>query len=186
LVTIDMTTERPSLVDASVWNGRFPFNPIISLLDVDRRHNLAESTSQNALLGQLLDLVDLDGLRALSLGYGSAQGLPALRESVGALTGMASDAVLTTQGTALGLFLLAFEAFRPDREAVLTTPCFPPARDTLAACGFRIREVRLSFDEGYRIDVDRVAEALSPATRLVSIATPQNPSGVATPLAEIR
>jgi hypothetical protein len=35
-----MTTERPSLEDA-VWNGRFPFNPIISLLDVDRRHNRA-------------------------------------------------------------------------------------------------------------------------------------------------
>jgi hypothetical protein len=59
---------------ASGWSGRFPFNEIITLLDVNRRHNLAESTSSNLQLGELLDLVDIESLRALPLGYGSAQG----------------------------------------------------------------------------------------------------------------
>ena len=163
---------------ASGWSGRFPFNEIITLLDVNRRHNLAESTSSNLKLGELLDLIDIEELRALPLGYGSAQGSAPLREVVSALTGVPPDMVLTTQGTALALFLLAFEVCGPKSEAVLTTPCFPPARDALAACGVRIREVKLRFDEGYRIDVARIAGALSPATRLISIASPQNPSGV--------
>jgi len=173
-------------ITASDWSGRFAFNDIITLLDVNRRHNLAESTSSNLQLGELLDLIDIESLRALPLGYGSAQGSMPLREAVSALTGVPPHRVLTTQGTALALFLLAFEVCGPGSEAVLTTPCFPPARDTLAACGVRIREVNLRFDEGYRIDVARIAGALSPATRLVSIASPQNPSGVCTSLQTIR
>ena len=171
---------------ASDWNGRFAFNDIITLLDVNRRHNLAESTSSNLQLGELLDLIDIESLRALPLGYGSAQGSMPLREAVSALTGVPPHRVLTTQGAALALFLLAFEVCRPGSEAVLTTPCFPPARDTLAACGVRIREIHLRFDEGYRIDVARIAGGLSPATRLVSIASPQNPSGVCASLQTIR
>lgn len=171
---------------ASGWSGRFPFNEIITLLDVNRRHNLAESTSSNLQVGELLDLVDIESLRALPLGYGSAQGSTSLREAVSALTGVPPNMVLTTQGAALALFLLAFEVCGPGSEAVLTTPCFPPARDTLAACGVRIREVKLHFDEGYSIDVARIADALSPATRLVSIASPQNPSGVRISLQTIR
>ena len=170
----------------SDWSGRFSFNEIITLLDVNRRHNLAESTSSNLHLGELLDLMDIESQRALPLGYGSAQGSAPLREAVSALTGVPPRVVLTTQGTALALFLLAFEVCRLGSEAVLTTPCFPPARDTLAACGVHIREVKLRFDEGYRIDVARIAEALSPATKLVSIASPQNPSGVCVSLQTIR
>ncbi len=168
------------------WGGRFSFNEIITLLDVNRRHNLAESTSSDLQLGELLDLIDIESLRALPLGYGSAQGSASLREAVSTLTGVPPHVVLTTQGTALALFLLAFEVCGPGSEAVLTTPCFPPARDTLAACGVRIREIKLRFDEGYRIDVARIAEALSPATKLVSIASPQNPSGVCVSLQTIR
>lgn len=44
----------------------------------------------------------------------------------------------------------------------------------------------LRFDEGYRIDVARIADALSPVTRLVSIASPQYPSGICTSLHQIR
>ena len=72
----------------SIWKGRFPFNAIITLLDVNLRHNLAESTSENAQLGKLLDLIDMERLRALPLGYGSAQGSLPLREAVSTMTGV--------------------------------------------------------------------------------------------------
>ena len=93
---------------------------------------------------------------------------------------MPAGHVITTQGTALGLFLLAFEACRPGDEAVLVTPCFPPSRDCLLGAGVDVREVPASFEDGYRLDLDRLEASLSPKTRLVSIASPQNPSGVGT------
>ncbi len=168
------------------WAGRFPQNDIISLLDVNRPLNLAESTPRDLTLGEVLDLAGLDELRELRLGYGSSAGLLALREAIGASCQVPASHVLTTQGAALGLFLLAFELCRPGDEVALAMPCFPPTRDALVACGVAINEIRLTFDEGYRIDVDRLATALTSRTRLVSVATPHNPSGVRIPPETLR
>ena len=167
------------------WRGRFPYNEIISLLDVNRRFNLAESTSQDLTVGELLDLAGLDRVRALKLGYGTSTGSLALREAIAQGCGIAPEQVVTTQGTAQGLFLLGFEACRPGDEAVLATPCFPVSRDSLVGAGVDVREVRLSFEDGYRLDLDRIAAALTSRTKLVSIASPQNPSGVQVSRAEV-
>jgi hypothetical protein len=161
--------------------GRFPKNEIISLLEVNRRLNLAESTSYDLTLGDLLATIDSDELLGLRLGYGSAAGLGELRDLAAEICGVAPDTVLTTQGTALGLFLLAFELCGDGGEAVLQGPCFPPSRDALVACGADVREVSGRFDDSYRLDVERCIAALTHRTRLVSIASPQNPSGVRTP-----
>ncbi len=162
------------------WRGRFPYNEIISLLDVDRPFNLAESTSQDLTVGELLDLAGLDRIRNLKLGYGKSAGALELREAIADACRVPAEHVVTTQGAALGLFLLAFEACRPGDEAVLATPCFPPSRDCLLGAGVEVREVPASFEQAYRLDLDRMAASLTAKTRLVSIASPQNPSGVAT------
>ncbi len=175
----------PPKLDDNPWRGRFPYNEIITLLDVNRPFNLAESTSQDLTMGELLDLAGLDRIRDLKLGYGSSAGSMALREEIARACHVAPDQVVTTQGTALGLFLLAFETCRTGDEAVLATPCFPLSRDSLVGAGATVREVKLSFDEGYRLDIDRLGAALNPRTRLVSIASPQNPGGVQATRAEI-
>ncbi len=167
------------------WRGRFPRNEIISLLDVDRPFNLAESTSQDLTVGELLDLAGPDRIRGLKLGYGTSAGSMALREEIAQACKVSPEQVVTTQGTALGLFLLAFEACRAGDEAVLATPCFPLGRDSLLGAGADVREVRLSFENAYRLDLDRMSAALSSRTRLVSIASPQNPSGVQAPRTDV-
>ena len=172
--------ESPETSSSGEWHGRFPYNEIISLLDVNRPFNLAESTSQDLTLGDLLDLAGAERLRGLKLGYGRSGGTPELRDAIAQACKVPSEHVITTQGTALGLFLLAFEACRPGDEAVLATPCFPPSRDGPLGAGAIVREVPASFDDDYRLDPDRISARLSAKTRLVSIASPQNPSGVAT------
>ncbi len=162
------------------WRGRFPYNEIITLLDVNRPFNLAESTSQDLTVGELLDLVGLDRIRDLKLGYGKSAGAVELREAIAEVCKVPAEQVITTQGTALGLFLLAFESCRPGDEAILATPCFPPSRDSLLGAGVSVHEIALSFENGYRLDLDRIEACLSPKTKLVSIASPQNPSGVQT------
>jgi aspartate/methionine/tyrosine aminotransferase len=170
----------------SNWRGRFPRNEIISLLDINRRYNLAESTAQDLTFGEIVDLAGgAAALDELKMGYGSSAGLPQLRTAIAALTGVGPDEVVTTQGTALGLFLLAFELCRPGDEAVIATPCFPPSRDSLVGAGFTLRECRLTFDRGYRLTADLLEPLLNERTKLVSIASPQNPNGVRTSLAEV-
>jgi aspartate/methionine/tyrosine aminotransferase len=174
---IDRHVEQPVRSELA-WRGRFPRNDIISLLDNYPVHNLGESTSQDLLFGDVVDLIGPDVLREVRLGYGSATGSAALRARIGELTGVTSEEVITTQGVALGIYLLAVEQCRPGDEVVIITPMFPPTRDAMSGSGLRVKTVPLSFDNGYRVDAETVASALTPATKLVCIATPQNPSGV--------
>jgi hypothetical protein len=175
------------LEQQSAWQGRFPRNEIISLLDINRRYNLAESTAQDLTLGEILDFAGgAEALAGLKLGYGSSAGLPRLRSAVAALTGVRPEQVITTHGAALGIFLLAFELCRPGDEVVLATPCFPPARDAFIGTSVALQECRLSFEDGYRLATSRLEPLLNERTKLVSIASPQNPSGVRTTLAELK
>src|SRR3984885_10869087 len=95
--------QRPGFNEAHAlaWGGRFPRNEIISLLDVNRPFNLAESTSQDITFGELLDLVGLEHIRDLKLGYGQSAGSTALRQEIAKACRVSIDHVITTQGTAL-------------------------------------------------------------------------------------
>jgi aspartate/methionine/tyrosine aminotransferase len=169
------------------WSGRFPKNEIISLLDVNRRHNLAESTAQDLTFGEIVNLAGgMAALGDLKMGYGSSAGLPRLRSAVATLTGVEADDVIVTQGAALGLFLLSTELCGPGDEAIVAPPCFPPSRDALIGSGVTLRECRLTFEDRYRLTARSLEPFLNHRTRLVSIASPQNPSGIRTSLTEIK
>jgi len=53
---------------------KFPPNEIISLLDVNLKFNLAESTATNLTFGQIADDGFLSELKNLELGYGTSRG----------------------------------------------------------------------------------------------------------------
>ncbi len=144
------------------WGGRFPVNDIINLLDHFPTHNLGESTSQDLVFGELLDVIGMDAVRDLRLGYGSAVGSAPLRDRIADISGVPAEHVVTTQGVGLALFLLAFEQCRASDEAVITTPCFPPSRDALTGAGVTVIPVRLDFDDGYRLDVEEIVHHLGP------------------------
>jgi len=163
---------------------RFVRNEIVSLIGGAPRHDLAESVGPDLRLGELLD-GESDALRDLALGYATAAGDPALRAAIAALHGVAPDDVVITVGGAHALFLTAYILCGRFEDAIVATPVFPPTRDALISVGANLKTLRLSFDQGYQIDPARLIALLSPTTRLVSLASPQNPSGVAVPHAAI-
>ena len=163
--------------------SRFPKNDIMSLVGASPRYELAESYGPNLRLGDLLDAAALDDL---PLGYGTPAGDPRLRQTIAEIHGVGPDDVVTTVGGAHALFLTAFVLCGPGDEAVTTAPVFPHARTALEAVGATVRTVPLDFDRGYRLDPDELGRLLSARTKLVSLASPQNPSGVAVPPETIR
>src|SRR5262249_6054880 len=138
------------------------------------------SVGPDLRLAELLDFSS-DELRGLALGYATAAGNAALRAEIAALHGVEADDVVITVGGMHALFLIAYILCGRGEDAIITTPVFPPARDALASVGAKLKTLPLSFDESYRLDPARATALLSPATRLVSLASPQNPSGVALP-----
>tara|TARA_B100000809_G_scaffold205293_1_gene206969 strand:+ start:598 stop:741 length:144 start_codon:yes stop_codon:yes gene_type:complete len=45
------------------WTGRFPHYEYFSTLEGEHRFNLAESTAEDLLLGELIDLIGLGAAR---------------------------------------------------------------------------------------------------------------------------
>jgi aspartate/methionine/tyrosine aminotransferase len=158
---------------------QFASNDIISLVGNPPRYDLAESVGPNLRLGELFAPTDDPQLAALPLAYGTAQGEPRLRAAIAEIHNVGAEEVVVTVGGAHALFLLAFILCEPGDEAVTTSPLFPVARAGLEAVGATVRTLRLSFDRRYQPDLIELAGLLSERTRLVSLATPQNPSGVA-------
>jgi len=162
--------------------SRFPKNDIMSLTEGAPRFDLAESVGPDLHLRALLD--DPGGMESAdrALCYGTAAGEPALRQAIAELHGVTAEDVVITVGGMHALFLIAFILLEPGDEVVTTAPLFPNTRATLEAVGSEIKTLRLSFDAEYRLDLEALRGQLTPKTRLVSLASPQNPSGVAIPL----
>jgi aspartate/methionine/tyrosine aminotransferase len=153
----------------------FAATAMTSLVDDPVRYDLAESTTPAVRLDDLVDPAEITRTR---LGYGTSAGEADLRGLIAAGTGVEPDQVLVTNGAMGALFLLAQALCRPGDRVLLPTPCFPPARAVPEGLGARVDPLPLRFDDGYRLPLDRFAAALTPRTRLVSLASPQNPSGV--------
>ncbi|WP_394840041.1 pyridoxal phosphate-dependent aminotransferase [Pendulispora rubella] len=157
--------------------ARFPDNDLISLLSEAPRYELAESVGPDLRLGELLE--GGEGVRELLLAYTTPEGDARLRARIAELHGVSPDDVVITVGSIHALFLLAFLLVNRGDEAVINTPCFPLARNVLEAVGANVHTVRLSFECGYVLDVEELRKKLSEKTKLVSLASPHNPSGVA-------
>jgi aspartate/methionine/tyrosine aminotransferase len=153
--------------------ARFETNDIMTLTGPAPRYDLAESIGPDLHLRDVLDAEDI------VLGYGSAAGDPRLRAAIAERHRVGADDVVVTAGGMHALFLLAFILCRPGDEAVTTAPSFPLARTALEAVGARVHIVKLDFDRRYQPDPAAIRGALSERTKLVSLASPQNPSGVA-------
>jgi len=160
--------------------ARFPTNDIMALVGPAPRYDLAESIGPN------LSLWDVPGARDIALGYGSAAGDPRLRAAIAEHQGVGPEDVVVTVGGMHAVFLLAFILCQRGDEAVTTAPLFALARNALEAVGATVRIVRLSFEQRYQPDVADIRAVLSERTKLVSLASPQNPSGVAIPPNTIR
>lgn len=166
--------------------SRFAPNGIITLVAEHPRFNLGGSYGPNLLLEELLDATMLARLEKTALGYGSPAGDAHLRAAIAEPLGVTASDVVVTAGGLQALFLLAFVLCDRGDEVVLATPAFPPTRGAFEAVGANVRPLQLSFDRRYRLDVDELAPLLSAKTKLVSLASPQNPSGVAVPYDTLR
>jgi aspartate/methionine/tyrosine aminotransferase len=165
---------------------RFPENDIISLVGKAPRYDLAESVGPDLRLAELLDASGSSSFADMSLGYGTPQGEPRLRKVIADRHGVSPDDVVVTVGGMHALFLIAYILCDHDDEAVTTSPLFPLARNALDVVGANVRTLSLSFERGYQLDVADLRAQLSQRTTLVSLASPQNPSGVAIPIQTLR
>ena len=92
--------------------------------------------------------------------------------------GLSPDDVLVTAGAAAALFCVATTLLEPGDHAVVVRTNYATNLETPRAIGADLDVVDLRFDDGWRLDVEQVAERVRDgATRLISVTQPHNPTG---------
>lgn len=146
------------------------------------RYNLSESSITDQSLKSLgLTIPDL------TLLYGEHRGSERLRELIiedcPALT---TDDVLITGGAAGALFIIATALLDREDHLVVVRPNYATNLETPRAIGCDISIVDLTFEDGFQIDIARLAEAITPKTKIISVTCPHNPTGVMMSEADLR
>jgi aspartate/methionine/tyrosine aminotransferase len=136
----------------------------------------AESLTQAELLAHAGD-EDRAAFEEAWLGYSETFGAPDLRAAIAATydTAEAED-ILCFAGAEEGIYAAMRVLLGPNDHAVVVTPNYQAA-ETLAVSTCAASGVPLEEDDGWSLDIDRVAAALRPETKLVSVNFPNNPTG---------
>ncbi|HTN77783.1 MAG TPA: aminotransferase class I/II-fold pyridoxal phosphate-dependent enzyme, partial [Pirellulaceae bacterium] len=126
----------------------------------------------------------IDAIEHKKNGYALTQGMPVLREKlqqqVDAEYGHSNRKVFVTSGTSGGLVLTLMSVVNPGDEVIIFDPYFVMYEPLVSLVGGK--PVIIDTYPDFRIDLDKVAAAITPKTKLVILNSPGNPTGVvATP-----
>ena len=123
-------------------------------------------------------LEDLPGAReAVDIAGESPDGYPPLLDAIARHHGVGPERVATAGGCSGATFLAFAAILSPGDDVLFESPGYDPLPGAATLLGARVRTFERRFEDGYALDPDVVAAALTPATRLVVLSNPHNPSG---------
>ncbi|MEB3354822.1 MAG: pyridoxal phosphate-dependent aminotransferase [Cyanobacteriota bacterium] len=116
--------------------------------------------------------------------YGPAAGEPALREAIAAkLTGennvpTAADQVLVTNGGKQALYNLFQVLLGPGDELLLPAPYWLSYPEIAQLAGATVKRLPSDAAQGFRLRPEQLEAAITPASRLLVLNSPSNPTGM--------
>ena len=123
-------------------------------------------------------------------GYTPANGIQPLREAVAAdilkHRGVAVDPglVLVVPGGKVTMFFAILMLGEPGAEIMFPDPGFPVYEAVIRFSGAKAVPMRLYEDKGFSFSAEEVLGQITPATRLIIVNSPANPTGGVVPRAE--
>lgn len=124
-------------------------------------------------------LDDLPGAReALDVVGANDNGYQPLIEAIAARYGVSPEQVTTAGGTAGGNFLALAALLEPGDEVLVERPGYDPLLGAARLLGARTVRFDRPVDDGFRLDPDRVRQAMTARTKAIVITSPHNPTGV--------
>jgi aspartate/methionine/tyrosine aminotransferase len=136
------------------------------------RFNLASSEVPHFRLDRLpLSVADLE------LDGASHYRYPPLRQAIADKELVTPDRVVMANGTSMANYLALAALIAPGDEVLVEEPTYEPMLATALNLGARVTRFERRAGDGFGLDPDAVARAVTPATRLILLANLHNPSG---------
>ncbi len=160
----------------------FEMERFMSKFEQEVDYNLSESGVHPMLLKELLaDAPEyVDHLMDTDLNYPYVNGTPELRENIAALyNGATSEHVLVTVGAIEANYIATRTLLSAGDEIVIMLPNYMQIWGIAKNHGLKIRTFHLREDNGWAPDLDELKQAVTPATKLIAVCNPDNPTGYA-------
>ena len=144
------------------------------------RYHLTASDAESISLRDLLALAtaeDREAFEGMWLGYTETFGDPELRDSIAATYQQRSATdVLCFAGASEGIYAANQVLLDADSHTIVVTPNYQ-SHEALPQNIGSVTGIPLDPDDNWSLDIDRVAAAIQPKTRLITINFPHNPTG---------
>ena len=149
------------------------------------RYHLTASDAESMSMSALLDMAsaeDREAFETMWLGYTETYGAPELRDAIAkTYAAQKRENVLCFAGASEGIFAANNVILDKDSHAIVVTPNYQ-SHESLPLAICEATGVPLDPDDGWSLDIDRVADTIRPNTRLLTINFPHNPTGTILPL----
>lgn len=150
-------------------------------------YNLADSSVKCVTTREWLNEDEIESLLDTGLFYPEVNGTKRLRSAIAQLYPHADDShVLVTVGASQANAMVCQTLLAPGDEVVVMTPGYRQIWGTAQNMGCVVRELPLRTENGWRVDLDALAQVVTPRTKLVAIVNPNNPTGTILTMAEMQ
>ncbi len=142
---------------------------------------LSSSDAQSRPVSEIFDLEPGSRARFETqwLGYTEAPGAPYLRETIAKLyKTTAADDVLVLASAEEGIFVLYHTLAGSGDHIIVETPCYESAIQLARSTGASVSLWQRRFEDGWAHDLRALEALITPATRVIYINTPHNPTGI--------
>lgn len=143
-------------------------------------HLLCSSDCESLAIQDLLDLEPdaRDRFQQLRLGYTESQGASSLRREISRLYKVISpEQVLVHAGAEEAIFIFMHAALNPGDHIIVHTPCYPSLAEVAGSIGCTVTPWIAEEPRGWRLSLSDLQQAIGPATRVIVINMPHNPTG---------
>jgi aspartate/methionine/tyrosine aminotransferase len=148
------------------------------------RYHMTASDAQSMSLRELMAMAtpeEREGFDELWLGYTETFGAPDLLDEIAQLYSNSDRGnILCFAGASEGIFAANKILLDSDSHAIAITPNYQ-SHESLPLSICDTTGVPLDADDNWSLDIDRIAQAIKPNTRLVTINFPHNPTGAILP-----
>jgi len=123
-----------------------------------------------------------EALMGAPMKYTAVEGIPALRETVASLANVntgcqyKTENVIVTSGAKQALHLSLAAILAPGDEVIIPRPMWVSFAESVKLAGGRPVFVDLNRKEGFCLDGQKIANAITPQTKAIILNTPHNPT----------
>ena len=159
----------------------FKLEEYLGAWEFKARHHLTASDAQSMTVEELLALGGDEAFESflrLPLTYVETWGGEDLREAVAeSYERVDAGQVLAFTGAQEALYWTMQELVGPSDHAIVTVPCYQSMETVTLSTGADVTPLLLRPENGWALDIDELRDLLRPATRLIAVNYPNNPTG---------